>query len=127
MPDIYNIYSLERQYSNSAGNHMPFTVLFYEFLNGRDIADVHERDLEMRKVRSLRLYGKKLIKLANAGKSFFHDLCVVPSPDLISGSFYILILLAVKGLSTLKAMSESEVADFANHLRSPIRAYLPGS
>ncbi|KAL1698153.1 hypothetical protein EV121DRAFT_297498 [Schizophyllum commune] len=98
---------LEQKYRSVKSKHMPFTVLFYEFLDGRNITDKKERKAEMRKVRDLYLYGKKLVQMANAG------------------SFYFLILLAIKGLTTLRGMSESEVGSFANHLRSPIRAYVP--
>ena len=104
---------------------MPFTVLFFEFLDGRNITDKKERRAEMRKVRDLYLYGKKPVQMANAGAPHLCRLHILPHVDLISGSFYFLILLAIKGLTTLRGISESEVGSFANHLRSPIRAYVP--
>ena len=81
---------------------MPFTVLFYEFLDGRNITDKKERKAEMRKVRDLYLYGKKLVQMANAGAPHHRRLHILPHVDLISGSFYFLILLTIKGLTTLQ-------------------------
>ncbi|KAL1671008.1 hypothetical protein EV122DRAFT_256783, partial [Schizophyllum commune] len=78
---------LEHKYRSVKSKHMPFTMLFY----GRNITNKKERKAVMHKVQDLDLYGKRLVQMANAG------------------SFYFLILLAVKGLTTLRGMSESEV------------------
>ncbi|KAL1749476.1 hypothetical protein FB107DRAFT_252814, partial [Schizophyllum commune] len=91
---------LEHKYRSVKSKHMPFTMLFY----GCNITNKKERKAVMHKVQDLDLYGKRLVQMANAG------------------SFYFLILLAVKGLTSLRGMSESEVGNFANHLRSPIHA-----